>query len=699
MTTKVVKNSRRPSTTFEEKIHVDVKKAKTKNTLSAQLASSNPLASNIWWWVKHPVIRVLTCVAVLIINLYVYLGDPASFSSAKSYGTLVGDIYHGFFQPDDAEFVVLRLTVMFTLGWAGFKLGLYIQRTWLRDYFHLVLFGYDTGGNPNRDPLSDQEGAFFVIMSTCAMLWFIGLKIYWWVLFWAGADEKHLPDSGMYGLNFAAYNLILAGLFTYVCDWYALVAVTDQMLQAIDQKDGTGYLAYADDGTAHEDGGDDEHPLVRPERTEWLRKVAAWWNSRRLGLTRSLLVIGWPPVITAMIVNYFQIMSVLDGEPDTGVEVGRQWAWTASWNDEFMRMLAASLVALLNLAIVAQDWDFPDFTEGDIKIVAVEFSSFTFRLPLFLTKMLSSLPNISKYCVVYISAKWFNYFGIMMGVAFDWAYWFMTALPFRPCDYAQLWDKKTGYIYTMTDTTLQERFAGHQSAENCSWFTDNGVQDYYFNRDSKENPFVVRVMTGVFKGAYTLDEQDEFVWTGRGVVEMWLLCIPPLFGWVVVAWLIFTHERVTCFNYHKVLDWFEKHGDDAELDSHNENHDNDGRERNERESTIEATLDALEEADDGSAEHKAKYQTMRKRLGMKRTMAAAKRSRDAAKAMSEAVGSHLPACFHAHQGTPVAEPGVSSSGDPVKDKKMEREGERKPINDPFTKISSKNVVELTSSSV
>jgi hypothetical protein len=51
--------------------------------------------------------------------------------------------------------------------------------------------------------------------------------------------------------------------------------------------------------------------------------------------------------------------------------------------------------------------------------------------------------------VVYISAKWFNYFGIMLGVSFDWAYWFMTALCFRPCDYAQLWDSKTGFIYTM----------------------------------------------------------------------------------------------------------------------------------------------------------------------------------------------------------------------------------------------------------
>jgi hypothetical protein len=111
-------------------VAVDPRKATTKHTLSTQLASSNPLSSNAWygkrrmmgqfghtlccltaaaalcccclcccrrlthpppppppphnatyrWWAKHPVTRMLTCVAVLIINLYVYLGDPASFS-------------------------------------------------------------------------------------------------------------------------------------------------------------------------------------------------------------------------------------------------------------------------------------------------------------------------------------------------------------------------------------------------------------------------------------------------------------------------------------------------------------------------------------------------------------------------------------------------------------------------------------------
>ena len=31
----------------------------------------------------------MTVIMVLFANIYVYLGDPASFSSAKSYGTLV----------------------------------------------------------------------------------------------------------------------------------------------------------------------------------------------------------------------------------------------------------------------------------------------------------------------------------------------------------------------------------------------------------------------------------------------------------------------------------------------------------------------------------------------------------------------------------------------------------------------------------
>lgn len=62
---------------------------------------------------------------------------------------------------------------------------------------------------------------------------------------------------------------------------YAVVAVWDQMLQAIDQREGTGYLAY-------------EQP--------WLRKLAAAYMPHRVLITRIMLLVGWPaPVIYAII--------------------------------------------------------------------------------------------------------------------------------------------------------------------------------------------------------------------------------------------------------------------------------------------------------------------------------------------------------------------------------------------------------------
>lgn len=418
-----------------------------------------------------------------------------------------------------------------------------------------------------------------------------------------------------------------------MCDFYAVVAVLDQMLQAIDQKEGTGFLAYADDM--------DEK---NKDKTAYMRRAAHWWGANRIWMTRLLLVLGWPPVIISMCVEYFHIMEVLhpyhpkfpDGS--TYVTIGEQWAWTKEWNTEYMRMLAASLVAFLNLAIVAQDWDFPDFSGEGVKIVAVDFSSFKFQIPKRVATALTWFPNISKYLVLYISAKWFNYFGIMLGVAFDWAYWFMTALVFRPCDYAQLWDSDTGYIYTMTDRGLADKYAGAASAKNCSWFTDNGVQDFYYNRTNKEQPYIVRVDTGVFTGAYTMDEKDEFVFSGTPAIKMWLMCIPPLFGWVVVAWLIFTHERVHCLNYHKVTAWFDKHGDHVDHHDETDNHpelteeeiDKLDRKTSYTMSHLSLSL-MLTLLEHTQTDHEKKKH--RKLLGLKRTKAAARKARKAAKEM------------------------------------------------------------------
>jgi len=48
----------------------------------------------------------------------------------------------------------------------------------------------------------------------------------------------------------------------------------------------------------------------------------------------------------------------------------------------------------------------------------------------------------------------------------------------------QLWDSETGYIYSMTDHALAEKFAGAASAKNCSWFTDNAAIAYWKDREA-----------------------------------------------------------------------------------------------------------------------------------------------------------------------------------------------------------------------
>ena len=74
----------------------------------------------------------------------------------------------------------------------------YIQQKWLRDYFKLVLFGYDNGSNPDRDPVVDQDGAFFVCGACMSMLWYIGLAIYGAILQYAEVRKGNIkgPSRG-----------------------------------------------------------------------------------------------------------------------------------------------------------------------------------------------------------------------------------------------------------------------------------------------------------------------------------------------------------------------------------------------------------------------------------------------------------------------------------------------------------------------
>lgn len=144
----------------------------------------------------------------------------------------------------------------------------------------------------------------------------------------------------------------------------------------------------------------------------------------------------------------------------------------------------------------------------------------------------------------------------------------MTALVFRPCDYAQFWDSDTGYIYTLDNHRLQEEHAGAAAAVDCPWFTNNNAK-FWNASDLRNNgfevidddlesvrPYVARVATGIFTGTYTVDEEDLYVY-GGSAAWLWLMCIPPVCAYCWLFWLIATHEKVNCCNKEKTRDYFE----------------------------------------------------------------------------------------------------------------------------------------------
>ena len=99
-----------------------------EGVLTQVLASGNPLTSGVWWVLKHPWMRLLVAILVLVLDLYVYYGDPATFSNAESYGTLIGDIYAGWLEPGDSTFVFYRIVVMLALTGFGIATGLGVHR-------------------------------------------------------------------------------------------------------------------------------------------------------------------------------------------------------------------------------------------------------------------------------------------------------------------------------------------------------------------------------------------------------------------------------------------------------------------------------------------------------------------------------------------------------------------------------------------
>ena len=294
--------------------------------LKENLKASSPMTSSLWYLLKHPLTRSLTTIVVLLLNLFVYYGDPATFSNSESYGTMIGDIWHGWFEPEEVGWFLLRWLAMICLGLLGLFVGIKLQH-WLRDTWHLALFGYDSGEHENREPLASQDGALFLVICSTCMAWWIGLKIYNRCM-----PPNHKVGSGMHKWDYAFFNLMLAGLFTFSSDVWNVVTVVDQMAQSIE---------HETSGVSAEAVG----MLYAPKGSR-LERCAAWFVKHRLTLTRVGLISGWCIGGGIMIWRYEVTKEVLYDTSGTKHEVGRSPFWTKEGNTEFTRHFVACVVRM-----------------------------------------------------------------------------------------------------------------------------------------------------------------------------------------------------------------------------------------------------------------------------------------------------------------------------------------------------------------
>ena len=123
---------------------------------------------------------------------------------------MIGDVYHGWLEPGPTPgYALLRVAVTCVLTVVGVAAGLRLQR-YLRDDWRIILFGYDPGTAEDREPSADQDGALFLCVCATCLAWWVGLMAYAKVL-----PTGKQPHSGMHDWDYAFFNLILAGLFTF----------------------------------------------------------------------------------------------------------------------------------------------------------------------------------------------------------------------------------------------------------------------------------------------------------------------------------------------------------------------------------------------------------------------------------------------------------------------------------------------------
>eukprot|EP01127_Copromyxa_protea_P001959 TRINITY_DN1185_c0_g1_i2.p1 TRINITY_DN1185_c0_g1~~TRINITY_DN1185_c0_g1_i2.p1 ORF type:complete len:455 (+),score=85.32 TRINITY_DN1185_c0_g1_i2:147-1511(+) len=310
--------------------------------------------------------------------------------------------------PPGAQWIALKLCIgLFSLG-IGLIVGKFLlHKLILKRWWRLKLF-------------KEDRGSFFCMAITTGICLVTGSYLYNFILLLGMEDySEHLLNGKLIMDNQTFGKIAMIG--KWLGDSTSLFLVLDMMLQE------------------------------KKHYRQWAPRLRAKWDVRMGKTLCSLRIIAFwvyqlimTPLVLALV-----LANVID------------WSKAGFGSTGLERGILAGIVACCDMAIVAQDWEYPRFkTNTDVKLPGMETGNLKCNC-------------LAKYPVV-ITGKWFNY-GIVLAVMVLDFNALNNHLSYNPMAYGQYVHPETQRIMTITNVT--EAYDYNQLNWTVRWMENKTESD------------------------------------------------------------------------------------------------------------------------------------------------------------------------------------------------------------------------------
>lgn len=367
-----------------KQLYKEVKQGAKNVKKRLKYRSHGKIQSNIKkisYYARYPYLRLLVVVVISFFNFSVFIEDPTLYSNLEVYIPVIGHILllMAARWPPSALWCLAKFGLFLGALILGLVVGKFlVHRLILKRCLRMKLF-------------KESRGSFFVMTICAAITLFIGALAYNFLIT-AFMDDymPYLLDGDMIVSNHTFAKI--AQVLTFCGDAITLFLVLDMMLQERKHyKDWAVWLRNKWEGNV---------------------RVIAFW----------VTILSTIPMVTTLI-----LLDII------------KWDLLSYGSSELGRGILAGCVALADMIIVMQDWEYPRFkTSTDVKLPGLK-SSFI------------NLSCFEKYPIL-ITGKWFNYGIIMLIMVLDFNNVY-SQLWYRPEYYGQ-YVGPDGRIWNIDNVTV-----------------------------------------------------------------------------------------------------------------------------------------------------------------------------------------------------------------------------------------------------